>query len=46
MTRKAIAHEPVIGKKVLSEQSSPVLGKQGSPVPGKQYSANETMTSS
>ena len=37
-TRKVIAHEPIIGKKVPSEQGSLVLGKQNNPI--------ETMMSS
>ena len=44
--RKVIAHEPVIGKKVLGKQSSPILDEQDSPVPGEHNSLIETMMNS
>ena len=44
--RKVIAHKPVIGKKVLGKQSSPILDEQDSPVPGEHNSLIETMMNS
>ena len=44
--RKVIAHKPVIGKKVLGKQSSPILDEQESPVPGEHNSLIETMMNS
>ena len=45
MTRKVIAHELAIGKKVPGKQSGPILGEQGSLVLGEQNSPIETMMS-